>query len=388
MSADKELFQPPTAYPAPPKDMYYDVPSRQAPSRPKPIFPWEENQAPPTRVFPDEVPMPEPGSKPRPQPIAVHSPAPSGDEFSVSPPQASVIGGSEQVLSPNRTWDEPMTPFSPSQMSFADYRGSNAWDDDVAINKYVGALQNRRKGGVEVMASRAPNSDLLSPTGDGTSERRQSMKITEFPTEIERPSLPVTPAPIRRNMFWGSERDAAGNLPEAEGVIGQTDWDPEQQLEKLRRNSLLFAEEPNKPSAEAPLRNLPESSRTIVTSPQKEVADDIGFSEASEDPRATSRETTNKHSVFSGEASGEHLFGSDGTTSATTIAANNGPGVVWVDHNTAGSTFEQVSSTSQVTHSYTTQSTVQSSSTAEASNTASTSALHSVNFDPPSTETQ
>lgn len=54
--------------------------------------------------------------------------------------------------------------------------------------------------------------------------RRPSMKLTDFPTEVERPSLPVTPAPIRRPSFWGEERDELGNLPTAEGVPKQEDW--------------------------------------------------------------------------------------------------------------------------------------------------------------------
>jgi hypothetical protein len=50
------------------------------------------------------------------------------------------------------------------------------------------------------------------------------MKLTDFPSELERPSLPVTPAPIRRPSFWGEERDADGELPAAEGVPSQEDW--------------------------------------------------------------------------------------------------------------------------------------------------------------------
>jgi len=50
------------------------------------------------------------------------------------------------------------------------------------------------------------------------------MKLTDFPTEFERPSLPVTPAP-RRPSFWGEERaDEEGELPTAEGVPKQQDW--------------------------------------------------------------------------------------------------------------------------------------------------------------------
>lgn len=50
------------------------------------------------------------------------------------------------------------------------------------------------------------------------------MRLTDFPTELERPSLPVTPAPIRRPSFWGEERDEQGELPAAEGVPSQEDW--------------------------------------------------------------------------------------------------------------------------------------------------------------------
>ena len=50
------------------------------------------------------------------------------------------------------------------------------------------------------------------------------MRLTDFPSELERPSLPVTPAPIRRPSFWGEERDQEGELPAAEGVPSQEDW--------------------------------------------------------------------------------------------------------------------------------------------------------------------
>jgi len=68
------------------------------------------------------------------------------------------------------------------------------------------------------------------------------LKLTDFPSADDRPSLPVTPAPIRRPTFWGAERDGEGELPGAEGVPVQSEWDPTTQLEQLRRNSLLELE--------------------------------------------------------------------------------------------------------------------------------------------------
>lgn len=55
-------------------------------------------------------------------------------------------------------------------------------------------------------------------------EKVPGMRLTDFPTELERPSLPVTPAPRRRPSFWGEERDEKGELPAAEGVPAQEDW--------------------------------------------------------------------------------------------------------------------------------------------------------------------
>lgn len=60
------------------------------------------------------------------------------------------------------------------------------------------------------------------------------MRLTDFPTEFERPSLPVTPS-ARRPSFWGEERDQEGRLPGAEGVPRQQDWDPVRKLEELQR---------------------------------------------------------------------------------------------------------------------------------------------------------
>jgi len=81
--------------------------------------------------------------------------------------------------------------------------------------------------------------------------------VTDFPSEDDRPSRPVTPAPIRRRNFRDGGDSKSQNfsdglhgngggvafpagagavgqlLPAAEGVPAQTEWDPVKQLQKL-----------------------------------------------------------------------------------------------------------------------------------------------------------
>ena len=76
---------------------------------------------------------------------------------------------------------------------------------------------------------------MRSPTEPGIAGRDRvkpnNFKLTDFPSEVERPSLPVTPAPIRRPSFWGDDAPESGegdagasHLPAAEGVPAQTEW--------------------------------------------------------------------------------------------------------------------------------------------------------------------
>ena len=137
---------------------------------------------------------------------------------------------------------EPITPTikvndSDPWASFAQTR--NAWDEVGGINDYVRALTafQKNRGQVQVVQENAPSAgpsqqNILSPTNEPDPEdlieavekRRESLILTDFPTSIERPSLPVTPAPRRRQTFWGEERDSVGELPGAEGVVDQADW--------------------------------------------------------------------------------------------------------------------------------------------------------------------
>lgn len=188
----KSLYHPPTSYPEPPKDMWYEVPQTkpEPEAPPKPIFPWEQEQdrPRPTRIFADDQP-PEP-----PKPKEKHKPV------GLQLPPAISVG------------DDTFTPFSPQ---------ANAWDSNPSIERYVRAVfesQNPKRA-----HKSTPSTEIMSPTGP-TPGRRESLILTDFPSADDRPSLPVTPAPIRRPTFWGEERDEAGELPAAEGVPDQAEW--------------------------------------------------------------------------------------------------------------------------------------------------------------------
>ncbi len=263
MSEDRKLFNAPK-YPEPPKDMYYQVPSTPpADKRPKPIFPWETTAPRPTRVFADDA-------APLPTAPSEATPSVTTDED-------------------DDTQTETMSPPTPTTQSsntepFAAYSRTNAWDDVPEIERYVSQLPQNRRAKVQVLLHNAtPTSSnhqrnvsgdepIFSPGTEGPSQhRRPSMKLTDFPTEFERPSLPVTPAPVRRPSFWGSERDAAGDLPGAEGVPDQSAWDPVAKLVELqRRQSEMLAEGPASPGRLIPDRELPGSSSAPLTEVEEE----------------------------------------------------------------------------------------------------------------------
>lgn len=247
MSADPSLFKAPKTYPQPPKNMYYEVPTTATlGERPKPIFPWEQNQTKPTRVFADDPLLTEP------------------------------IQEARSMTTNETSKAEPLSPTTPtiavgSPQPFASYNRTNAWDDMPEIERYIQNLpQNRR---IRTQAFRNEPSSTHSREKEDLEKkdlpepkRRLSMKLTDFPTEIERPSLPVTPAPIRRPSFWGEERDAAGELPGADGVPEQSDWDPIAKLEELqRKQSEVLAQGPSSPTRPIPVRQLPGSAPPEVT---------------------------------------------------------------------------------------------------------------------------
>lgn len=195
MSSDVTPFKAPERYPDPPKNMYYEVPKTPTYQKPAPIFPWEMNQPKASRVFQDDAAGP--------------------TEF---------LSSSNEIIHPrNEDASTPVTPTTPIiQVTTADpwqsYTHANAWDDIPEIERYIGKLQKNRKGNIQVLQGYGTG-QIQSPGA-----RRGSMRLTDFPSEVDRPSLPVTPAPIRKPTFWGTDRDEDSELPNADGVPSQEEW--------------------------------------------------------------------------------------------------------------------------------------------------------------------
>lgn len=233
MSADPQLFQPPKRYPEPPQNVSYQTPIvSPEPERLQPIFPWEARQTKAVRVFPEDAP---------PSPQIVPS-----------------------VTTDNHTQMETTMPSSPapgssSPQPFASYSRTNVWDEVPGIQRYMANILQKRRGKVDFLSNESSLDRGVAHEGseDLPVGRRPSIILTDFPTEVERPSLPVTPAPIRRPSFWGEERDAAGELPRAEGVPEQSQWDPSAKLTELqRKQSQVLAQGPKRPSRAIPNRPL------------------------------------------------------------------------------------------------------------------------------------
>ncbi|PNY27435.1 Glycogenin-1 [Tolypocladium capitatum] len=309
MSRDTKPFVPPARYPSPPRDMWYEVPTQAPPPAahpPRAIFPWEKSQPTPSRAFADErqgeVSLATQGSanEPAGEPeAAVQSDAPA----ETSATESAAV----------ETQGEPQTPTTPTigvipSDPWTSFPRLNAWDDMPEIGRYVEGLQQKHRRVRSQGAAGASPAGVLSPSAPGVAGRDRAkprtLKLTDFPSEAERPSLPVTPAPIQRPSFWGSdapelgEDDAgASHLPTAEGVPAQTDWvcvhgrrwtpadcpcnltdvdtphkDPAQRLQKLakQQSEVLLrklggdGEGPEgKASREIPSRPLPFGSETV-----------------------------------------------------------------------------------------------------------------------------
>lgn len=285
----KDLFVPPTTYPEPPKDMWYQVPDKpKQEEQLKPIFPWEEHAPKPTRVFPkSREPSPRPrrdsvsslenlkGSivaEPHSSPVRFRSdfisltPAdttrpppsePAAPGRLPSPPRhifpweahapkatrvfshntpittSTPTTSAETITSPEPTPTVKITPApvtqatsppQPLKSTWEDFQQrTNAWDDIPEITKYMEGLQKPRKARIQILHHTPTSPGEKGPEPLPIAERRTSLKLTDFPTEIERPSLPVTPAPIRRPSFWGDEREG-GPLASADGVPLQEEW--------------------------------------------------------------------------------------------------------------------------------------------------------------------
>lgn len=296
MSEDRSLFRPPIVYPEPPKNLYYEIPEiAPAEERLKPIFPWESYQQKPVRVFADEL-LPASSIETLGMvldedqtPLDANEdenkePTLAGNEDQEPPSKAAdnnqipfvrINGGSrtpsiitdddDEDGSEEGTEDTiiPTTPTEPVKplIPFASYSRTNAWDEVPEIEHYIANLSQKRFGKIQILAKNSSPPDGVSSVKTSQNFRRPSMKLTDFPTEIERPSLPVTPAPVRRPSLWGEDRDSAGALPGAQGVPDQAEWDPIAKLEELKcRQSEVLAQGPAGPTRPIPDRQLPESA--------------------------------------------------------------------------------------------------------------------------------
>ena len=256
MSSSTGLFQAPTSYPEPPKDMYYQVPPRpELVQKPIPIFPWEQQAKRPTRVFAEPSrSLPAVATE-----FMTTRAASAGTDDTPELPGSTSI---DKAIAPAEVLDS--------------FSRINAWDNVSSIDHYVRAVRESQTKRAALQALQDDRYKTGSGLGkvdapEGKSRRaprQESLILTDFPTEVERPSLPVTPAPVRRPMFWGEERDEQGELPAAEGVPNQSEWDPHERLEQLRRTSVAAAEELPKhtPVKEAPLRAVPETSSDLIRS--------------------------------------------------------------------------------------------------------------------------
>ena len=242
MSSDPAPFVPPERYPSPPKNMYYEVPKDPpAPARqqPPPIFPWETHRARPSRVFANDEAQPDPAAfvEPRTESLGQSRAWDEPGEFGATaePCVTAVSSGGQR--------SEPVTPVTPTIPTseanpWTSFTRTNAWDEMPEIGRYVGFLQQRHRGNTSSTSSAGGlrlgglGMSQESQLGLQESFRRHGSKVTDFPSEVDRPSLPVTPAPIRRPRFWGGGAPGFGDpgddddplLPAAEGVPGQSDW--------------------------------------------------------------------------------------------------------------------------------------------------------------------
>jgi glycogenin glucosyltransferase len=218
MSQDAGLFIPPARYPSPPKNMWFDVPKEPPSSsahRSQSIFPWEVHQPRPSRYFAADRLEQEVQTEPSTQ---------GGSDLRIDTRRPQTADSSARPTTPTITISrsDPWTSFP----------RLNAWDDMPEIGRYVEGLQKHRR--VKSQGSAGSSLRALSPSRPGVGSQKRSKPqgflLTDFPSETERPSLPVTPAPIRRPSFWGDDNTGFAEdipkqpLPAAEGVPAQSEW--------------------------------------------------------------------------------------------------------------------------------------------------------------------
>lgn len=167
---------------------------------PRQIFPWEANQPKATRSFYGDEPelQPQGGSRSGPGKVST-----ARSSVTKSPPKSPVASDNKSDA---------------GTASWTTYSRTNAWDEVPGISRYAEAVEKTTRSSSRGKDGKGGDENA-DDDEDEQEEIQRSFKVTDFPSETERPSLPVTPAPVPRG------RDAAGKaLPAAEGVPSQSEW--------------------------------------------------------------------------------------------------------------------------------------------------------------------
>lgn len=213
--------------------MWYTVPdSRPIPEEPpKPIFPWERQQR--------------------------------------KRPQATRIFSEDHPPSPQL--DQPWSP------------PGTTWEENSGgMEKYIKDIMSS-------MSDKPKGNGVTSPlTG-----RRESLVFTGIPMPQDRPSLPVTPAPLVHNPFWGNEQNKTedGKGSHNEILLNQAEWVcPHCGFSS--NNPAVFASLPSSSSAHPLPPASPETPKTPEPEPKNEprTLDDEDSSRPNTLQRASSSE--------------------------------------------------------------------------------------------------
>lgn len=210
--------------------MWYEVP-QEAPSStntPRHIFPWEKHQPAPSRSFVEAAPPETAGLFEEDQISSEQEQATAKEDQASSEPTETQHGATAVSARADHGAGH-ISSASSSGNPWNSFTQSNAWDEVPGIGRYVEGLQRHRRAKIR---PKAGLSDVPAKPSAGVVflQMPRAMRVTDFPTEVERPSLPVTPAPIRRPSHWGEDKgdddDVARShsLPVAVGVPLQSEW--------------------------------------------------------------------------------------------------------------------------------------------------------------------
>ncbi|KAI8962197.1 glycosyltransferase family 8 protein [Daldinia sp. FL1419] len=206
---------------------WYQPPREPGAPPMKLIFPWESERTAPSRVFAEDFVQEEPEEEEEveeepeeeeeeeDEPLSSGAQTPTGQWNAPSVTNASTDDQGSELVTPTT----PTHHVTPS--TWSSFTLTNAWDDVPEIERYVDKIQKHKRG-PSIKSIPAPMA-LQEAERPDVVHRRRGSKVTDFPSETERPSLPVTPAPISRPKFWDGNDDNP-LLPAAQGVPAQSEW--------------------------------------------------------------------------------------------------------------------------------------------------------------------